>query len=735
MPLSVTHVLPVLLLTLFFTQTAFGGETEDTTELTQKLDFIWILTAAALVFLMQAGFMCLESGLSRAKNSINVAIKNTADFLIAAAAFWVVGFGLMFGVSYSGLFGTSEFLPSMDDPWTALFFLFQAVFCGTAATIDSGAVAERTKFGGYLVLSLIISAVVYPVFGHWAWGSFLNGEHPGWLEQLGFIDFAGSTVVHSVGGWMALAGVIVIGPRIGRFDADGKPRKIHPHNLLMVFLGTFILFFGWFGFNCGSTLAATTDIAGIAVKTMLAACFGGLTSSAISWLGKDKRPEPEMVANGILGGLVAITAGCACVSTVGAAIIGVIAGGLVVGATHVIERVFKLDDVVGAIPVHGVCGAWGTIAVGLFIMPEQLAGGTSRWTQLGVQSLGVAVAFVWAFGLGMIVLKIINAISPLRVDEEHERVGLNVAEHGATSSILDLANAMHHATHRGEFTESNKVEVEFGTEVGDLATAYNQMVDAIIRDRAKLESSMRSQEANANQIRQDVDCILAAVDAAANGDYSRPINVHGEDAVAQLGNRISSFFDEKQRMEQRESELQAQERLLQDRLRARVDEMLTAVDAAAQGDYTHQLATEGSDTIAQLSTRLQRFLEERHIAEEDKRRTDAEEQLRQEDLRGKVEQLLSVVGNAADEIGDVVELIQDIAEQTNLLALNATIEAARAGEAGRGFAVVAAEVKQLANQTASATEGIRSRVTGIQSSKVEAANAMAQHTNVEAAAV
>ena len=210
--------------------------------------------------------------------------------------------------------------------WVARFFLFQAVFCGTAATIDSGVVAQRTRFSTYLVISLFTSAIIYPIFGHWAWGSFLHGGDPGWLEARGFIDFAGSSVVHSVGGWVALAGLIVISPRIGRFNDDGTPNKIHPHNLPLVYLGTFILFFGRFGFNCGSTLAATTDIAAIGANTQLAACLGGITNSAVSWVSESKRPEAEMIANGVLGGLVGITAGCASVDAVGAATIGVISG-------------------------------------------------------------------------------------------------------------------------------------------------------------------------------------------------------------------------------------------------------------------------------------------------------------------------------------------------------------------------------------------------------------------------
>ena len=258
-----------LILLLSCTSLANGAEATSAANATGlvtlqlNLNYVWVLAAAALVFLMQAGFMCLESGLARAKNSINVAIKNLADFVLAVASFWAIGFGVMFGASQAGIFGTSDFFISVDNTWRAAFFIFQVVFVGTAATIDSGAIAGRTRFGAYLLLSVLVSVLIYPLFGHWAWASLLHGEQQGWLEALGFIDFAGSSVVHSVGGWVALAGVIVIGPRLGKFDADGTPRRIQPHNMTLAYLGTFILFFGWFGFNGGSTLEAGPAIAPI----------------------------------------------------------------------------------------------------------------------------------------------------------------------------------------------------------------------------------------------------------------------------------------------------------------------------------------------------------------------------------------------------------------------------------------------------------------------------------------
>lgn len=279
---------------------------------------------------------------------------------------------------------------------------------------------------------------------------------------------------------MALVGVFVIGPRIGKFGPDGKVNRIPPHNMTMAYLGTFILFFGWFGFNCGSTLEATPDIAAIALNTLLAACFGSISAAALSWyFCQMKRPEGEMIANGMLGGLVGITAGCYFVNTTGAALIGLSSGVVVYFGSLFIERVLKLDDVVGAISVHGFCGAWGTLCVGFFIRPE-LLGEMTRMQQIGIQALGVGAAFVWTVGVGFVLLKFIDFIfGGLRVSPEDEEMGLNVAEHGASSSLIDLANAMHRATTSGRFDESVKVEVEHGTEIGDLGRGFNQMVDAV----------------------------------------------------------------------------------------------------------------------------------------------------------------------------------------------------------------------------------------------------------------
>ncbi|MBU1162622.1 MAG: ammonium transporter, partial [Proteobacteria bacterium] len=354
-------------------------------------DYVWTLVAAALVFFMQAGFALVEAGFTRAKNAVNIMMKNLMDFSVGSLAYWAIGFGLMFGVSKSGWLGTSGFFLSDfspdGDPWVLAFWMFQVVFAATAATIVSGAMAERTRFVGYLIYSVFISALIYPVFGSWAWGSLYHGN--GWLEGLGFIDFAGSTVVHSVGGWAALAGTIVLGPRLGKYLKNGGIKPILGHNIPLAALGVFILWLGWFGFNPGSTTAASKDIAMIFVNTNLAAAAGTVLAMFTSWI-KFGKPDVGMSLNGALAGLVAITAGCANVSPTSSIIIGAIAGIIVVFAVIMFDRI-KVDDPVGAISVHGVNGAWGTLAAGIFNM-----GGTTGKI-IGVQLLGIAACFVWTF--------------------------------------------------------------------------------------------------------------------------------------------------------------------------------------------------------------------------------------------------------------------------------------------------------------------------------------------------
>ena len=391
--------------------------------LQRNADFLWTVLAAILVLSMQAGFALIEVGLTRAKNAVNICMKNIMDLSMGSLAFWLVGFGIMFGPG-GGWFGTGGFMLSdfatEQDPWLYAFWIFQTVFAATAATIVSGAVAERTKFSAYILYSVFLTAIVYPVFGSWAWGSLYKGD--GWLEGLGFIDFAGSTVVHSVGGWGALAGAMVVGPRLGRFTVEGKPRAMPGHNLVLATLGMFILWFGWFGFNAGSTTAATVDIALIAVNTNLSAAAGALAAMVTAWVFL-KKPDATMTINGALAGLVGITAGCANVVPGAAVVIGLLAGVLVVFSVLFFDR-RQIDDPVGAISVHGVCGAWGTLAAGLFN-----AGGVTPGI-IGVQLLGMVAAFVWVFGTMYAFFKVMHATVGMRVSPEEEIAGLDVFEHG-----------------------------------------------------------------------------------------------------------------------------------------------------------------------------------------------------------------------------------------------------------------------------------------------------------------
>ena len=398
-------------------------------------DILWTCIAAFLVFFMQAGFAMVEAGFTRAKNACNILMKNLMDFSIGSLAFWAIGFALMFGVSWKGLIGTSGFFYEAPTNGDWAFLIFQTVFAATAATIVSGAMAERTKFVGYLAYSVGITVLVYPIFGSWAWNGLVSGNAGGWLEGLGwgaagdqgFLDFAGSTVVHSVGGWAALAGALVLGPRIGKY-VKGKTMPIPGHNIPLAALGVFILWLGWFGFNPGSTTSvADGAFASIAVMTNLAAAAGAVGAMVVSWM-MFKKPDTSFALNGALAGLVAITAGCDIMTAPMSVLTGLIAGVIVVLSVVMFDKL-RIDDPVGAISVHGVCGAWGTLAIGLWATDVGLfmGGGT---TQLAVQAVGVAAAFAWAFPVSLVIFLAIKATIGLRVSEEEERAGLDVVEHG-----------------------------------------------------------------------------------------------------------------------------------------------------------------------------------------------------------------------------------------------------------------------------------------------------------------
>ncbi|MEM9806206.1 MAG: ammonium transporter [Cyanobacteria bacterium P01_D01_bin.56] len=461
------------------------------------MDVIWLLVCASLVFLMQPGFMCLESGLTRSKNNINVAVKNLADFGISLMLFWLMGYGILFGLSYGGWIGHSAFAFNLtQQPEQGAFFLFQAMFCSTAATIVSGAIAERVKFIIYLLIAAWISGVVYPLFGHWVWNGLDQGLVLGWLGQLGFIDFAGSTVVHSIGGWVALATLIHLGPRLGRFSPTGKPHPFSGANLPLAVVGTFLIWFGWIGFNGGSTLQLDETVPNVLINTMMAGVAGMLLAGGLS-LFHHRQVKVEAIINGSLSGLVSITAVCHAVSPP----LAVIIGGVGAAITQLLSVQFKhlgIDDAVDAIPVHLGAGIWGTLAVALYGQPEILQTGLSRLQQLGVQLLGVLIAGIWAFGMTWVCLTVVTQWLELRVSAEDEEIGLNVAEHGVSSNSYDLLNTMQQQTLSQDM--SLRVKVEPFTQIGAIASHYNQVMDSLSESQRDLQRVNQTLE---HQLRHD----------------------------------------------------------------------------------------------------------------------------------------------------------------------------------------------------------------------------------------
>lgn len=423
------------------------------------IDTLWVLLGATLVFFMQAGFAMVETGFTRAKNAGNICMKNLMDFVCGTIVYWLIGFGIMYGSTelIPGIMGMPSIAAGADTDWTSL--IFQTVFCATSATIVSGAMAERTKFKSYLIYSVIISLFIYPVSGHWIWGG-------GWLSKLGtpdgllsglgaygFHDFAGSTAVHMVGGLSAFIGALILGPRIGKYDKNGKPRAIPGHSITLGCLGVFILWFGWFGFNPASSLAIdglTHNVGRIFVTTNMAAATATLTAMMVTWFRYGK-PDVSMTLNGSLAGLVAITAGCSTVTVTGAAMIGILAGFAVVFGVEFVDKKLKVDDPVGAVGVHGICGALGTICVGLFAYfdpytdQDVLTKGSGLglfygggFAQLIVQVIGVLAVAAWVGVTMTIVFKLIKATVGLRVSKEEELEGLDIMEHGLVSAYADF---------------------------------------------------------------------------------------------------------------------------------------------------------------------------------------------------------------------------------------------------------------------------------------------------------
>lgn len=419
--------LSLILALLAFCGSAFAQETtavvasEETLKISQSSVFaIWIAICCAMVLFMQAGFLMLEGGMVRSKNTINVILKNFTDIGLGTLGFWLVGFGLMFGANQSGWIGTSSFLPNPTDTGAGLNLLYQMMFAATAATIMSGAVAERFSFLPYVFGAFFVTAVIYPIFGSWAWGG--SGENLGWLRDLGFYDMAGGTVVHSIGGWCALGALILIGSRSGRYSRKGDAHNIPGHNLPYVAIGGFILWFGWFGFNGGAANADFSNLGQILLNTHMGA-IGGICGSIV-WLTITRKGFlMAMIVNGALGGLVSVTAGADAFSTTTAFFVAMAAGALVVLTSNLLTT-FKIDDVVGAVPVHGFCGAWGTLAVGLFYQGDMF-----NLERIVAQVVGIVAALVWGLGSSFAIFWTLNRVTAIRVSTRVEQRGLDISEH------------------------------------------------------------------------------------------------------------------------------------------------------------------------------------------------------------------------------------------------------------------------------------------------------------------
>ena len=705
-----THIFRVVFVSvLVLISVVVSANAQDTAvPLRADLDHVWIMVAAALVLLMQIGFMLLEAGLVRSKNSINVAQKNLADFSFSAICFGALGFMFMFAPSV-GLFGWDlgmTIFPGKTEEELG-FFIFQAMFCGTAATILSGAVAERFNFNAYLATIPIIAIVIYPMFGHWAWANLLIAGNSAWLADAGFVDFAGSTVVHAVGGWIALAAILHVGPRIGRFDENGKPIRIQGHSIVLAMAGALLLYVGWLGFNGGSTLSGSLASGHVIANTVIAGAGGAMAGMGAGRLF-DGIYRPERMINGLIGGLCAVTAGCDVVTGPGAAALGGI-GALIAVFGHDLLEKFGIDDAIGAVPAHAFAGTWGTIGLALFAPVESLPL-ADRFSQLLIQAQGAGMAFVWAFGLAMVWFWLLNKVVPLRVSKEHELEGLNTSEHGATMGTGEVQKTLAELI-AGDANLSARIEVEPGDESAELAELFNRLMAQIEAEDEKQKflrqereetekfhrEAERKQHENAEKQRQAeaeiVDQIAHAISNVLQKDLSARVRIGKQTgALKQVGGGVNELLiilssmigtisssvaklNQSVNVQADHARANANSAQNQESLMANANKDLLAVDKAIQLSLD---ATEGAEGA----------VNDAHAA--GRRGMDA--------TKHAVEAVQSMEETSTAALR-VVEHINAIAKRINLLAINAAVEAARAGEKGREFAVVADEVKSLAERT------------------------------------
>lgn len=494
-----------------------------------QLDILWVLLSAILVLGMQGGFLFLEAGMTRSKNAANIAMKNVTDTVVTVLGFWFCGFAFMFGGGQeSSMF--DQFFMSIgqgSSPWDTTFFLFQAFFCATTATIISGAIAERVRFITYPIITAIVVVLIYPVFGQWAWGGALNGD-AGWLENIGFVDFAGSTVVHSTAGWASLALLMIIGPRIGRFRGPGEePREMAQYNASMAMFGALVLFVGWFGFNGGSALAMNYQVPGIIANTMLSGVSGAAIVGVLSYL-RTGYTDVAQSMNGLLAGLVSITAGCFAVSAPEAVLIGMVGGLCMIYCEKLLIR-FQIDDAISAIPVHLASGIWGTIAVGVFGDLATLDTGLTRFTQIFVQIEGVLVCGLWALPISYILFKALDSVLPIRVTPEQENIGLNISEHASSSELIQVLDMME--LHKTLGDTSVRLPEEPFTDLGQIASKYNEVMTSLEQTAERNKAGLISKKIAV--INFDSMGIIAGFDVGAENLFKmkseqalgQPINI------------------------------------------------------------------------------------------------------------------------------------------------------------------------------------------------------------------
>ena len=680
-------ILGVLLTCIPSTASATGGADLHTQGV---LHDVWIITSIGLIALMQVGFLLLECGTVRSKNTINVAQKNIADFMVSVLLYWLIGFSIMFGPSYLGLLGIGPNQMMMDTPTKTelLFFTFQAMFCGTVATVISGAVAERCSFWGYICIAAVVGVAIYPVMGHLAWGDVLITENSTFLTDLGFMDFAGSTVVHSTGAWVALAAIILIGPRLGRYDKHGKMKPIIGHNPALAGTGVLLLLVGWIGFNGGSALKADETLVGIIGATIMAAAAGAVAGLLYGIIVDGGRIKVERSINGVLGGLVAISAGANVLGLQGAIIAG-FAGSM---ATHVandmIRTRLKLDDVVGAVGAHGFAGVVGTLIVALLAPDEMLLAG-SRGDQIIAQLAGIGVCFVWSFGSALLIFNAASFVVTMRVSEEDEISGLNTAEHGVTLGTGHMQTVLSDILLADDM-DSDLVSIEHGDESAELSELFNMLLL-----RLKAENIEKDQIAAERMIRmrkemESEQAILASIqqmiDSAAEGNFIARLQT-GKSArvLNSVCKGVNKLFDS---------------------VEAITNEMQMGLDKLADGNLDYRmdstangamgrLAKSYNDSVDRLRQNRDNSAAAMTTMTEESRKTAT-----------KAASTLRDIDTASQQARRIVVIIEEIASKTNILALNASIEASRAGNAGQAFAVVAEQVRTLAQRVTQASSEV-----------------------------